>query len=157
MPNDNEKEKTIAQVLVMISKNYLMEEGTLSKKDTVSENFIKNLKKMYLTKNLKKRCLLKKPNQEHKKKLYQKKKKNSIKNLIKNLKKVPYQKTLTQESKKVPYQKTPYQEAEKNPLIIRFHQKSKSVSYEKRVTYQKALTRILKRCLIKEPNQESKK
>ena len=55
---------------------------------------------------------------------------------------MPYQKILTQESKKVPYQKTPYQEAEKNPLIIRFHQKSKSVSYEKKVTYQKALTRI---------------
>ena len=78
MPNDNEKEKTIAQVFVMISKNYLMEEDTLSKKDTVSENFIKNLKKMYLTKNLKKRCLLKKPNQEHKKKLYQKKKKKKL-------------------------------------------------------------------------------
>ena len=45
MPNDNEKKKTIAQVLVMVSKNYLMEEGTLSKKDTMSENFIKNLKK----------------------------------------------------------------------------------------------------------------
>ena len=39
----------------MVSKNYLMEEGTLSKKDILSKNFIKNLKKKkYLTKNLKK-------------------------------------------------------------------------------------------------------
>ena len=29
----------------MVSKNYLMEEGTLSKKDILSKNFIKNLKK----------------------------------------------------------------------------------------------------------------
>ena len=58
----------------MVSKNYLMEEGTLSKKDILSKNFIKNLKKKVpYQKSKKKRCLIKKPNQEHKKILYQKK------------------------------------------------------------------------------------
>ena len=73
----------------MVSKNYLMEEGTLSKKDILSKNFIKNLKK---------------------KVPYQKSKKNDalLKNLIRSIKKYFIK-------KKILYQK-PYQESKKSAL-----------------------------------------
>ena len=73
----------------MVSKNYLMEEGTLSKKDILSKNFINNLKK---------------------KVPYQKSKKNDalLKNLIRSIKKYFIK-------KKKLYQK-PYQESKKGAL-----------------------------------------
>ena len=65
--------------------------STLSKKDILSKNFIKNLKKC-LIKNLKNDALLRKLIKSIKKVLYQKR--YFIKNLIKNLKKRALSKNL---------------------------------------------------------------
>ena len=76
MPN-NDKKKTITQVLVMVLKSFLM------------KNLIKNLKDGALSRYLIKSI-----------------KKYFIKNLIKNFKKAPYQKNTLSRSLKMPYHKT---------------------------------------------------